>query len=72
ISSGANVTAAVKLASRPENVGKLVVTVLPSFGERYLSTDLYSDVKNAAEALSVDTLEEVLKKLSISDQKNQQ
>uniref|UniRef100_A0A915CHZ9 Cysteine synthase n=2 Tax=Parascaris univalens TaxID=6257 RepID=A0A915CHZ9_PARUN len=69
ISSGANVTAAVKLASRPENVDKLIVTVIPSFGERYLSTDLYSDVMSSAEALSVDTLEEVLKKLSVSDQK---
>ena len=45
ISGGAAIFAALEIANRAENNGKLIVTILPDFGERYLSTELYVNLK---------------------------
>ncbi|KAG0622930.1 hypothetical protein M758_3G134500 [Ceratodon purpureus] len=53
ISSGANVEAAIRLSKRPEFEGRLIVTMLPSTGERYLSGPLFEEIRKIASDMKV-------------------
>ena len=58
ISSGASIYAAKQLAARPENKGKTIVCIVPSFGERYLSTVLYANLWEEASAQKAEPIDE--------------
>lgn len=71
ISSGAAVVAAIRQASKEENRGKLIVCIIPSYTERYLSTALAEKERADAQALVTEAVDEVfLKKVPVQDATN--
>ena len=60
ISAGAAIKAALIVGSREENKGKVIVVIVPSFGERYLSTVLFSDLFEESMKQVAEPIEEVV------------
>jgi cysteine synthase A len=55
ISGGAAIEGALRVAAKPENKGKLIVVIVPDYGERYISTVLFEDYRN--EVLNAKSVE---------------